>query len=115
MKHLSCTRLEQSVLNTAPVRETVDRLGIRCVIADLSKPNEEISNLLRRIRGSELLPLIAIFPAGSPEKPILIKDFYTPSQLLSALEKAGPSKNVGTGEVATGGEPQDPVVMSKLP
>ncbi|MEK6234438.1 MAG: hypothetical protein N2C14_06980 [Planctomycetales bacterium] len=62
------------------------------MIADKTAHNQEIDDLLTALKGYSL-PIVAIFPASNPRKPIILRDVYTQSQLLDALKKAGPSKS----------------------
>ena len=42
---------------------------------------------------SQQVPVIAIFSATDPNRPIVFKNGYTQAMLLDALAKAGPSKS----------------------
>lgn len=62
--------------------------------ADKTRENPAIDKLLRLLGNPKgTLPFYAIFPADNPNKPIIFADgIVTQSQILEALEKAGPSK-----------------------
>ena len=91
---MTCRTLEQSVLNTKPVREVVDANRVRTIVADWGTKDPEIGALLDKLQGSRQIPFLAIFPAGHPEKVIRLPGIYSRSQLLDALSKAGVSKTV---------------------
>lgn len=121
----TCRTLEQTVLNTQQVRETVDALGVRTVMADWGTKDPEIAKLMQNLQGSRQIPFLAIFPSGQPEKVIRFSGLYNQRQLIDALKKAGPSKNVLDGPSDTSGETASgetagsdeeiPVVLSRLP
>ncbi len=117
---LTCRTLERTVLNTQEVRETVDALGVRTVIADWGTKDPEIAKLLQNLQGSRQIPFLAIFPSGQPEKVIRFPGLYNRRQLIDALKKAGPSQGAVDGpsepSAETAGSVETaPVVMSSLP
>jgi thiol:disulfide interchange protein len=80
-----------SAINTAAVKEAVEKNGVQPLLADWSEPSEEIEQKLADLR-SRSIPLLAIYPANKPGEYILLKDLITQQQLLKALDEAGPSK-----------------------
>jgi thiol:disulfide interchange protein len=90
---LTCKTLEAIVLNTRPTRELVDRNGVVTFQADWTRRDPEVTEMLE-ILGAKQVPIIAIFPAGDPNQPIVFRGGYTQKMLLDALEKAGPSADV---------------------
>ncbi len=60
-------------------------------MADWTKPNKEISALLKKL-GSKQIPVLAIFPAKNPNQPIVMRGLYTQADVIEKLEQAGPSK-----------------------
>jgi thiol:disulfide interchange protein len=90
---MNCKALEASVLNTRPVREHVDRYGVITMKADYTQGDEEITEMLE-VLGSRQVPVIAIFPAGDPNSPIVFRGWYDRESLLDALQEAGPSASV---------------------
>lgn len=81
----TCKTLEQTVLNTRPILETVRELNVVTLKADYDQP--EVKELADRL-GRQAIPILAIFPEGSPERPILLPTAYTRQQLIDALRKA---------------------------
>jgi thiol:disulfide interchange protein len=81
----TCKTLELYVLNTRPIREAVERLGIVTLKADYDRP--EVKALADRL-GRSAIPILAIFPRGQTDRPVLLPTAYTRSQLLAALENA---------------------------
>jgi thiol:disulfide interchange protein len=96
-----CKSLETWVLNTKPVRELVDENDVETLVADWSSRDPELGRLLEAL-GSKQVPVLAIFPAGKPNEPIVIVGGYTRAQLLKRLREAGPSQSA---VVATAGSP----------
>ena len=62
------------------------------LVADWGDRDPKIGDLLESLGGSRQIPLVAIFPAGRPNNPIVLNT-YTQSQLIEALREAGPSQS----------------------
>jgi thiol:disulfide interchange protein len=90
---LTCKALEASVLNTKPIREFVDQNGVITLKADWTRGDPEITEMLE-ILGGKQVPVIAIFPAGNPNEPLILRGWYTKDSLLEELKKAGPSAGI---------------------
>ncbi|MBN2578046.1 MAG: thioredoxin family protein [Pirellulales bacterium] len=90
---LTCKTLEKLVLNTRETCSAVRRNGVATLRADWTRASPEVTEMLELL-GSKQVPVIAIFPAGSAYRPIVLRGGYTQEMLLGALEKAGPSKSL---------------------
>ncbi len=88
---MTCKTLEKLVLNTPRTCRAVRRNGVVTLRADWTHASPEVTEMLDLL-GSKQVPVIAIFPAGSANHPIILRGGYTQEMLLSALDKAGPSK-----------------------
>jgi suppressor for copper-sensitivity B len=88
---MTCKTLEKLVLNTSRTHSAVRRNGVVTLRADWTHASPEVTEMLELL-GSKQVPVIAIFPAGSANHPIIFRGVYTQEMLLSALDKAGPSK-----------------------
>ena len=88
---MTCKTLEKLVLDTPRTRSALRRNGIVTLRADWTHASPEVTEMLHAL-GSKQVPVIAIFPAGSPNHPIILRGAYTQEMLLGALDKAGPSK-----------------------
>jgi len=88
---MTCKTLEKLVLNTPPTCSAVRRNGVVTLRADWTHAAPEVTEMLELL-GSKQVPVIAIFPAGGANHPIILRGAYTQQMLLSALDKAGPSK-----------------------
>jgi len=66
------------------------------ILADFTDRSPEIDRFLASM-GSRSIPFLVIFPGSEPGKPlrepIVLRDAITESQLLAALEQAGPSRS----------------------
>ena len=60
------------------------------LVADWSNKSSEIASMLESL-GSKQIPVVAIYPAGSSDPPIVLKGGYTKATLLEKLNEAGPS------------------------
>ncbi len=89
---LTCQTNFLFVINTKEVKFAVEKNGIVPVLADWTDHNETIKNKLEELN-SKSIPLLAIYPANKPGEVIVLRDAITQSQLLNALEEAGPSAN----------------------
>lgn len=93
----TCKALEATVLNTRGTKELVSKNGIVPMIADMSDWPEEEGELLARLTRGSSIPVLAIFPAGRPNRPIVLSGFYTQATLFEKLKEAGASRG---GEAA---------------
>jgi thiol:disulfide interchange protein DsbD len=96
---LTCKTLEALVLNTQDTRQAVDRNGVVTLQADWTRGAPEVTEMLELL-GSKQVPVVAIFPAGDPNRPIVFRGGYTKQALLDAIEKAGPSANAPAARTA---------------
>ncbi len=91
----NCKLLERYVLNTKTTREYVDSHGIVAMVADVSSWPEDETRLLQALIGTGgQIPVLAIFPAGRPNEPIVLNEMYSQKTLFKELDRAGPSKSV---------------------
>lgn len=95
----TCKLLDRTVLNTAATKRYIEENGIIPMVADLSKYPPEERDLLEKL-GARFIPVVAIFPAGRPNEPIVLRDTYTRSLLLRKLKEAGPSKSTSLAGLA---------------
>jgi thiol:disulfide interchange protein len=79
-------------INTPRVKEAVEKNGVLPMLADWSDRNEMIKAKLTELN-SISIPLLAIYPANKPGEVIVLRDAVLESQVLSALQQAGPSKS----------------------
>ncbi|MCA9120662.1 MAG: thioredoxin family protein [Planctomycetaceae bacterium] len=87
----TCKVLEVKTLNTDRVRSVVEQNGVIPLLADWTKANAEISEMLELL-GSKQIPVLAIFPADRPNEPIVLRGWYSTDTLIEKLNQAGPSK-----------------------
>lgn len=90
-----CKTLEYAVLNTERTSELVERYGVATLKADWTYGSEEVTQMLNALESNQI-PVVAIFPAGRPNDPIVFVGSYTFDNISEALEQAGPSKTVAT-------------------
>ena len=82
-------------INTEETREVLDELGGVAMYADWTDQSEEIKNKLEEL-DSRSIPLLAIYPGGRPDNPIVLRDVVTQQQVIDALREAGASQNART-------------------
>lgn len=95
----TCKTLEAWYMNTREVRELVQANGVVAIKADWTNYSPEVTAMLELL-GARQVPVIAIFPAGSPNNPIRFLNGYTKGAILDALRKAGPSKSAPASSTA---------------
>jgi len=76
------------------MKKFVEANGIVTLRADKTHAAPEVDDMLERLGNTGgALPYYAIFPAGNPNKPILLDGLLTsPKRIIEALKKAGPSR-----------------------
>lgn len=90
----TCHYYENTVLHTAPVIDSLRRLGVVTVKADWSQDSPQVTEMLD-VLGSRQIPVIAIFSAKDPNHPSVFRGGYAQQELLNALDKAGASPGAG--------------------
>lgn len=102
---LTCKALEKAVLHTDPVERAIAESGAITMYADFTDQPPEIEQTIRALK-SNGVPVIAIFPGDRPYEPIVFRDGYTKTGLITALEEAtGRKLNVDGSTVASAGSP----------
>lgn len=94
-------------IETDRVRAVVEKNRVVPVLADWTDGSTEIKQALESLQ-SRSIPVLAIYPAACPggecPEPIVLRDLITESQVLEALERAGPSNpNAGPVRAASAG------------
>jgi thiol:disulfide interchange protein DsbD len=84
---LSCKFNERTAIDTPAVREKMRQLGIVPMRADWTNANPEITAALRAF-GRVGVPFYVLYPAGQPEKPILLPELLTEQIVLGTLSHA---------------------------
>ena len=83
-----------TAIETTRVKAAVEKNRVVPVLADWTDGSVEIKQMLESLQ-SKSIPLLAIFPAAKPggplPDPIVLRDLITESQVLAALDRAGPS------------------------
>ncbi|MCE9629655.1 MAG: thioredoxin family protein [Planctomycetia bacterium] len=86
-------------IETDKVRAKIEKNRVVPVLADWTDGSPEIKVALEGLQ-SRSIPVLAIYPAAqpgeTPPEPIVLRDLITESQVLEALEKAGPSRAEAT-------------------
>lgn len=77
-------------MNTEETKKFIEDWGIVALRADKTRPAPEVDRLLAQLGNkSGSIPFYAIFPAGSPNKPILLDGVYaSPKPFLEAFQQA---------------------------
>jgi suppressor for copper-sensitivity B len=91
---LTCKANLQFAIETDRVKAKLQKNRVVPMLADWTDGSDEIRRVLEGL-GSRSIPVLAIYPAAkpgeTPPEPIVLRDLLTESQVLAALEEAGPS------------------------
>ncbi len=87
---VNCKTLEATVLNTDAVRRTLQENKVVLLQADWTHESPEVTRFLDWL-GFQQVPVVVVFPAGRPNEPIVFTGMFTQKDIISAVEKAGPS------------------------
>jgi thiol:disulfide interchange protein/DsbC/DsbD-like thiol-disulfide interchange protein len=96
---LNCKLNMKVAIDTDAVRRVAEANNVVPLLADYSDMSEEIKQMLEAL-GSRSIPVLAVFPAGEPTRPIVLRDLLTRGQVIEALQQAGPSKGGDSSALA---------------
>jgi thiol:disulfide interchange protein len=89
-------------INTRKVQDVVKKHDVVPMIADLTRYPPALMAKLRELK-KVAIPVLAIYKPGDGKNPIVLEDLLTESQVINALEQAGPAKaataNSGLGNI----------------
>ncbi len=100
----NCKLFEKSVLHTKPVEQAIAQSGAITMYADFTEYPPEIDRTIKAL-GANGVPVIAIFPGGSPHNPIVFRGGYTQQNLITALAEAK-TRRAGT-QVVSDSQPRE--------
>ena len=89
---LTCKVNEKGVLANNTIVNEFRSAGIVAVRADWTNRNPDITRLLAKF-GKSGVPLYVIFPAGKPDRPIVLPEVITPGIVLDALRQVAEEPN----------------------
>ena len=88
-----------TAIETSRVKAAIDKNRVVPMLADWTDGSLEIKQMLASLQ-SKSIPVLAVFPAATPGQPqpppIVLRDLITESQVLDALNRAGPSRGPAT-------------------
>ena len=85
---VNCKTLEQTVLKTEEVEKEIAKSGVVTMEADYTHRPPELRAMLDAL-GAAGVPVIAIFPASNPYRPIVFKEgVYTQEGLIEGIAQA---------------------------
>jgi suppressor for copper-sensitivity B len=87
---VNCLLNLENAIDTGNVAKVIDELDAVAIYADLTDHNPAINLKLRELE-SNAIPVLAIYPGGRPNEPIILRDLVTEQDVISALQQAGPS------------------------
>jgi thiol:disulfide interchange protein len=98
---LTCKLNLKWAVDTEETLQLVNENNIVPLLADWTKPNPEIKETLNSL-GSNSIPVLAIFPAGRPTEPIVLRDLLKQGDVIEALRQAGPSATAPSTAASVG-------------
>jgi len=85
----NCSALDKLIYKRDVFKKKLTETDTALVVADWSYEDAEIEKMIRKLGGpGQALPFAAVFPAAVPDKPILLRDFYSLDETLKALDDA---------------------------
>lgn len=87
----TCQVNKAIAIDTRRVAQLAEKNGVVAMLADKTNPSPHIDTKLEELN-SDSIPLLAIYPGNNPNEPIVLRDLLLEGHVVSALEKAGPSK-----------------------
>jgi suppressor for copper-sensitivity B len=84
---LTCKTYEKLYLKTKDVEKAIEDAGVVTMVADYTRRPDPIDKTIKAL-GFNGVPVIAIFPANNPYKPIVFGGQYSEQAILDALAKA---------------------------
>jgi thiol:disulfide interchange protein len=75
-------------LDTPTVTRRVRSSGVVAIRADYTNSSPEITAALQSATGTALIPAVVIYPAASPDRPIVLTRQITEDDVLEALDDA---------------------------
>jgi len=87
---ITCQMNFKVAINTEETGRLINELNAVPMLADWTDHSEKIQMKLQEL-DSNSIPLLAIYPGGSPDSPIVLRDLVTQNDVLTALKQAGPS------------------------
>jgi thiol:disulfide interchange protein len=87
---LTCKMNYYWTIDTPEILDVVEELDVVPMLADWTDRSSEIKSKLTELN-SNSIPLLAIYPAGRPDEPIILRDVISQKDLIEALRDAGPS------------------------
>ncbi len=88
---LTCKMNLRFAIETESVKDLLATNKVVPLLADWTDGSPEIKEALAGL-DSNSIPVLAIYPAGDPEHPIVLRDVITQNAVLDAIKQAGPSK-----------------------
>lgn len=88
---LTCKYNLKTAINTPAVAKAVEQNGVITMLADWTDGSEEVTQMLNDLK-SNSIPVLAIFPADTPNEVLVLRDVVTKRQVLDAIHQAGPSR-----------------------
>jgi thiol:disulfide interchange protein len=89
---LNCQINTRVAIDKDGVAEIVQQNDVVTMLADWTDRSEAIREKLEELQ-SNSIPLLVIYPPDPSAEPILLRDLLTESQVIAALEEAGPSRS----------------------
>jgi len=89
----TCKILKAANLDRSKTKAVVTTNNVVVYEVDIDRISDQERQFFTKMQPSGGVPLVAVFPAGKKYSPISFGNGYTQSQILEALNEAGPSKN----------------------
>ena len=82
-----------AVIETPEIAKLIKEHNIVPMLADWTDRSLEVKQKLHELKSASI-PVLAIYPAGKQDAPIVLRDQLTKAGLIAALREAGPSQDL---------------------
>ena len=81
-----------AVIETPEVAQLIKEQEIIQMLADWTDRSLAVKQKLHELKSASI-PVLAIYPSGKQDEPIILRDQLTKTGLMAALREAGPSQS----------------------
>lgn len=85
---INCKFFEKTVLHTDAVEEAIKSSDVVTMYGDFTRYPPEIARTIEALKANGV-PVIAIFPGGTPYEPIVFRGGYSKNDIIGAIAEAG--------------------------
>lgn len=100
----TCLLNSANAIDTKKVARLIDELDVVPLLADWTDTTSPQGRMIKKFlnsHGANAIPFLVIYSGANPDQKIVLPDLLSESQVLAALEAAGPSRTTNTASKKT--------------